>query len=225
VRRAATIVSVLALAACAAAAGANAGSERPRRDATWYARVEDEILRALNEARRDPPGYASKLEALLPRFEGHVLHRRGRDVPTQTAEGAAAVREGIRALRSQQRVPTLSLSGALSSAASDHVADQGAAGRTGHRGRDGSTTSTRASRYGQWHVSLSENIAYGQFTNGEEVITDLIVDDGVRDRGHRHNIFDATARVAGIACGPHRTYGSMCVIVQAGGFTEAPAKN
>jgi uncharacterized protein YkwD len=215
---------VLALAACAAATGASGSGERPRRDAAWYARVEDEILRALNQARRDPPGYVSKLEALLPRFQGRVLHRREREVPTQTSEGAAAVREAIRVLRSQQRVAALSQSGALSRAARDHVADQGPAGRTGHRGSDGSTTAARASRYGEWHVSLSENIAYGQFTNGEEVITDLIVDDGVRDRGHRHNIFDATARVAGIACGPHRTYGSMCVIVQAGGFTDSPPR-
>ncbi|HJR63142.1 MAG TPA: CAP domain-containing protein [Gemmatimonadaceae bacterium] len=216
---------VLALAACAATVGATGGSERPRRDAAWYARVEDEIFRALNQARRDPPGYSSKLEALLPRFEGRVLHRRGREVPTQTSEGAAAVREGVRVLRSQQRAAALSRSGALSRAARDHVADQGPAGRTGHRGSDGATTAARASRYGQWHVSLSENIAYGQFTNGEEVITDLIVDDGVPDRGHRRNIFDGTARVAGIGCGPHRTYGSMCVIVQAGGYTEAPPRH
>jgi uncharacterized protein YkwD len=47
----------------------------------------------------------------------------------------------------------------------------------------------------------------------------LLIDDGVADRGHRRNIYDASARVVGIACGPHPRYGTMCVIVQAGGFT------
>ena len=224
-RRAARLAAaLLALAGCAVAAPTSVGDSAPPEPIS-YARMEGEVLRAINRARRDPPGYATNVEALLPRFRGRILHRPGREVPTQTNEGPAAVREAIRVLRSQRPVPTLSLAGGLARAARDHIADQGPRGRTGHGGSDGSTTDVRASRYGRWLVSLSENIAYGRFLTGEEVITDLIVDDGVGDRGHRRNIFDPTARVAGIACGPHRTYGSVCVIMQAGGYTEAQRSN
>jgi uncharacterized protein YkwD len=67
-------------------------------------------------------------------------------------------------------------------------------------------------------VSYSENVDYGQFTSGRDVVVDLIVDDGVPDRGHRRNIFDPSARVAGVACGRHPRYGSMCVIDQVGSY-------
>ena len=73
-------------------------------------------------------------------------------------------------------------------------------------------------RYGQWGVSYSENVDYGPFVSGRDVIVDLIVDDGVRDRGHRRNIFDPSARIAGIACGAHPKYTAVCVIDQAGSF-------
>jgi len=40
----------------------------------------------------------------------------------------------------------------------------------------------------------------------------LIVDDGVADRGHREIVYSAELRFAGAACGPHPVYGTMCVI-------------
>jgi uncharacterized protein YkwD len=75
-------------------------------------------------------------------------------------------------------------------------------------------------RYGHWDVALSENIAYGPAT-ARDVVAGLIVDDGVADRGHRRNAFDPTVHVAGVACGPHPRYRTMCVIVHAGVFEEA----
>jgi hypothetical protein len=54
---------------------------------------------------------------------------------------------------------------------------------------------------------------------GQDVIESLIVDDGVQGRGHRRNVFQSSARLVGIACGPHPKYEAMCVIVQAGGIT------
>jgi hypothetical protein len=55
------------------------------------------------------------------------------------------------------------------------------------------------------------------------VVIDLIVDDGVKDRGHRHNIFDPLAKVVGVACGRHDTYGYMCVMDFAGAYVEGAA--
>jgi hypothetical protein len=44
------------------------------------------------------------------------------------------------------------------------------------------------------------------------VVIDLVVDDGVPDRGHRKILLDDRLRFAGAACGPHTIYRTMCVI-------------
>jgi uncharacterized protein YkwD len=58
---------------------------------------------------------------------------------------------------------------------------------------------------------MAENIAYGE-NPARAVVIQLLVDDGVRDRGHRDNILDPKWTIEGVACGPHRDYRQMCVM-------------
>ena len=52
------------------------------------------------------------------------------------------------------------------------------------------------------------------------VVINLIVDDGVADRGHRTNIFQPRYNITGIACGQHKVYDNMCTIEYAGNYKE-----
>ena len=185
-----------------------------------YRRVEQEVVAELNAARRDPAGYASYLAELIPMFDGDILRRPNHPVGIRTIEGAAAVREAVGALRAQAAEPPLSFAQGLAAAARDLALDEGRTGAVGHTGSDGSTPATRIARHGAWGVSYAENIDYGTFTSGRDVVLGLLIDDGVPDRGHRRNIFDASARMVGVACARHPKYGSVCVIDQAGAFTE-----
>jgi uncharacterized protein YkwD len=159
------------------------------------------ILAEVNFARTQPQAYAQILAE-------HA-----------SARHSGAVSEAVRFLEKAAPLPPLTYSPGLAQAALSHVNDQGASGQTGHRGSDGSRCFHRISRYGQWLEAIGENISYGRGGSRSTVIR-LIVDEGVRDRGHRLNLFSRTFHVAGIAVGPHARYGAMCVMDFAGGFVE-----
>ena len=214
---------LIGLVACgpSVATTSTVGSPAPAPVATTrdYRRIEQEVLAALNQTRSQPATAAGWLEELAGYYSGTRVKRPWWPITMQTTESVAAVQEAISALRSQGPAVPLTTNAALASAARDHVADQGRTGAVGHTGSDGSTTMTRVARYATWQVSIAENIDYQPMVRGRDVIESLLVDDGVADRGHRKNIFQSSARVVGIACGPHPKYGAMCVIVQAGGIT------
>ena len=190
----------------------------PRPGTTDWLRLAREIHDETNAVRRDPSGYAEHLEGMLPRFDGKLLERPGRP-HLRTEEGAAAVREAIAALKARRPVAPLRWSKGLAAAAADHVRDQGPIGGLEHRGTDNSDPARRANRYGRWIQAVAENIAYGE-NPARAVVIQLLVDDGVPDRGHRDNIMDPAWGAAGVPCGPHRRYQQMCVMDYAAKYVE-----
>jgi uncharacterized protein YkwD len=181
-------------------------------------RVEQSIIREMNRARSNPPAYRQVLLSWRRRFNGKQAKLSDR-VVLVTQEGTPAIDEAIRYLQKTRPVSTLKLSRGLTLAARDLVRDQGIRGLTGHQGSDGSTPFQRMERYGKWQKIAGENIAYGPDT-AQAVVRDLIIDDGVRDRGHRTNMFQPQFRLAGVACGYHRQYRVMCDIKYAGGYLD-----
>ncbi len=163
-----------------------------------------DVLAEMNLARTQPQAYAQIVAQTA---------RPGR-------EGDRAIQEAVRFLQKARPLPPLADCDALRSSARDHVLDSGSRGMRGHNGSDGSRLGTRIDRYGRWMGSIGENISYGQNT-ARAVVIQLIVDDGVRGRGHRANIFHKGFRLVGIASGPHASYGSMVVTDFAQDLTPA----
>ena len=193
----------------------------PATGAAQMTAFEQQVLAEVNLARTDPAGYARPIERLLQYFDGNLLRIPG-TVALRTTEGARAVREAVDALRAQSPLPALAASAGLARAARDHAEDLGPRGAFGHAGSDGSRMDARISRYGEWDGTAAENISYGS-DSPRDVVIGLLVDDGVPSRGHRHNILNADVRVAGVGCGRHTEYRTMCVIDFAGGYRERSA--
>jgi len=84
-------------------------------------------------------------------------------------------------------LPLLNAEFLLEKAALDHTADLSKNNLTGHDGSDGSTTRDRIERYCQWFGRMGENICLGA-SMARDIVIQLVVDDGVPDRGHRKNI-------------------------------------
>ena len=53
------------------------------------------------------------------------------------------------------------------------------------------------------------------------MVLQLLIDDGVASRGHRHNLFNPDLHQAGAGSAPHRDYRTVTVIDYADGFVEA----
>jgi uncharacterized protein YkwD len=188
---------------------------------SFLSELEREIALEHNRVRLDPAWYARFLRELKPHFDGLLFHLAD-NLVRETEEGVAAVDEAVRLLEATEPLPPVRRSKGMSLGARDLVADQGRTGRTGHVGSDGSQAWDRVNRYGNWEVTVAENVAYG-FETARDVLTQLLVDDGVPERSHRGNILNPEFRVVGVARGPHARYAILCVITYAGRYAEEPS--
>ncbi len=171
--------------------------------------LADEVIAEMNLARTVPKQYAQIIASRTVGYRG--------------VEGEKVVREAIRFLEKQRPLAPFTVSEGIRHSALSHVLAMGPSGGRGHTGRDGSQPWDRMARFGKWTGRAGENIDYG-VRDARAVVVRLIVDDGVRSRGHRKNIFSRDFRVAGAASGYHATYGAMCVINFAGGFVETSGR-
>ena len=178
-----------------------------------------QVLAETNLARTEPRAYAGFLREFRRQFRGNYYVLPGSDTRMQTGEGVTAVDEAIRFLSRVKPLPPLTWSEGLAAAAAELAEEQGGSGATGHTGKQSHGVQERIERHGTWERLIGENIGYGP-EGARIMVMQLIIDDGVPDRGHRKNTFSQGYTTAGIACGPHPRFRSMCVVDFAGGFRD-----
>ena len=177
------------------------------------------IIQEMNLVRLNPGKYANLyILPMLEQFDGDILlHSNGTRI--RTIEGITAVQECANALESHRGSHPLSFSIGMTKGARDHLNDQSNNGGIGHRGSDGSSPGERVNRFGHWGITVAENISYG-YKAPRDIVISLLVDDGVKNRGHRKTILSDEYSVTGVAFGSHPQYQTMCVITYAGYYTE-----
>jgi uncharacterized protein YkwD len=77
----------------------------------------------------------------------------------------------------------------------------------------------RLSKYGRFMHSYGENLSFNCET-AEEVLMQMIIDDGITDRGHRTNIFNPEFKIMGCFSGPHSDLDTMTCMDFVGGFVK-----
>jgi uncharacterized protein YkwD len=164
--------------------------------------LERGVFNDINRLRASPFAYAS----LVKKWRVPDETSPSNEDAVHVLDEAVAELQAIRLDRGE-----LILSPGLSRSAADHVRDSGSRGLVGHNGPDGASFQARLERYGVWSGSSAENIAYG-LKDPRDLVIALLVDYGVKGRGHRKNLLNPFWRYVGIACGSHTVYGTMCVI-------------
>jgi hypothetical protein len=182
-----------------------------------------QMLDETNLARTQPHLYANYMRQMRRDFHGKVFTPPGSISMVMTTEGVAALDEAIKYVSRQTPLPALSWSEGLADAAADLVLDEGRSGDIGHTGRSSGDMRHRIESHGAWSRRIAENIGYGP-TTARLMVMELIIDDGVPDRGHRKAIFNPAMKLAGAACGPHPLYRNMCVMDFAYDFSKAKGK-
>lgn len=173
----------------------------------------EKVRALLNALRTNPGAYADELTLFRTRFDpANPLNYSlpGDAAIHVTVEGVAAVDEAIDALRKQAALGAVAHSPLISLAAGDHVSAQGPTGEIGHTDPISANVGERMTLRGGDRF-VSEAISYGAET-AEDVIRQLIVDDGITGRGHRVLLLSGLYHFVGIACGPHIRWRLMCVL-------------
>jgi uncharacterized protein YkwD len=179
--------------------------------ASYLSSLEKEIILEINKVRSNPSKYAKDyLLPLTSRYKNNFLYYPD-DKPLKTKEGVEALNECIRYLKNQPSLPLVYPKKGLTRAAQDHVNDQSHTGQTGHAGSDRSGFRERIERYGNWKIRIAENIAYGS-SSAQQIVIYLLIDDGIKNRGHRKNFLDPKFKTIGVATGSHPSYGTMAVM-------------
>ena len=172
--------------------------------------LERQVLAALNDIRSAPDTHVEDMETYRRHLRGRIVTMPGTRITYRTLEGDRPVREAALFLSTVGSRQPLVPDPVLTAAAADHVAEQSSSGTTGHYGADGADPALRVVRRGGGAM-VTEVIAYGAL-DAADVVRQFVIDDGVPGRGHRRAIFAGRLRYAGVACGPHPKYRTMCVI-------------
>jgi hypothetical protein len=130
------------------------------------------------------------------------------------------VNEAIEYLNRLEPVKPLKWSEDLGRASRDHVIDTGPKGLVQHESHDGTSVKERLKKYGKIVTCYGENLSF-HCENALDVILQLVVDDGVPNRGHRENIFNPDFRCVGIYSGAHKDFDTMTTLDYAAAFVKA----
>lgn len=189
------------------------------RDVNYLTDAEKDVILEMNMLRYNPTQYALQFMTWMEVFYDNKMLSIPGKIPILTNEGKTAYLECIEELKNAEPAPILYPSRGMSRACKLLVLDQSSTGRTGHRGSSNTTPADRLSQFGNPIGHFAENIHYGDIEPRFTIIS-LLIDDGVKSRGHRKILLSKDFNMTGISIGNHKTYGGMCVITYATRYQE-----
>ena len=163
--------------------------------------IEIAVIEEINFARTNPKDYVT--QRLSNRYKSN-----------SSESYKKALDEVIDQMQRMKALPELVEADGLCKCAAEWVNVSGPQGTVGHD----SNISARFKKYCTY-ATLGENCSYG-YSTAQDIVAELLIDDGVETRGHRQNILSASFTYVGVAIGNHKKYKTMCCIDFASGYKE-----
>ena len=79
-------------------------------------------------------------------------------------------------------------------------------------------------KYGSFSGNFNRSMEFGG-ENAEQVIMNLIVNDGDKSRSQRDSLLDGNLKVVGLASGKYKYFGNCSMIVSSTTFNNIQSKN
>ena len=172
-------------------------------------RIKREVIAESNRIRTNPKAYIPILEGYLKNFDGNLLTLPDKHEILETEEGPRAYKEAIEFLKNQKPINVIEYDEEASKVALEYskFLSNSKEGQV----EDENQIEQRVEKYLDYDYSISENIDFGGST-GVEVIVNLLVDDGVKNRTHRENLFSDKYEYYGVWVFEHPDY-DFCTVI------------
>ena len=172
-------------------------------------RIKREVISESNRIRTNPKAYIPILEGYLKNFDGNLLTLPDKHEILETEEGPRAYKEAIEFLKNQKPINVIEYDEEASKVALEYskFLSNSKEGQV----EDENQIEQRVEKYLDYDYSISENIDFGGST-GVEVIVNLLVDDGVKNRTHRENLFSDKYEYYGVGVFEHPDY-DFCTVI------------
>ena len=159
--------------------------------------TEKDVLYFINLARINPQEFSKAI--LKPYIEKHKEHSKKYS------------RSLMKDLKKGVKLSPLKPQKDLYSFAKYHAKSTGKKGKVGHRSAKGKSYKNRTKDLIKKYTIVGENIHYGS-NNALEIVIDLLIDDGIKDVGHRINILTKNYEFCSVSIQKHKKYKYNCVI-------------
>jgi hypothetical protein len=154
---------------------------------------EQKVILFMNMARHDGPLFAETfLDAYVEQYK---------------VEKSSYLRSLYRDLKGVSGLPVLVPEEDLTAVAQGHAVKSGKTGHVGHQDMNKRFAPLKGNPYVAW----GENCSYG-YDEAIAIVVTLLIDEGIKDVGHRRNILNEGYNSVGVAIRPHKTYRVNCVI-------------
>ena len=169
--------------------------------------IEIQLLKEHNKIRNSPSLYIPILTETKKLFrKNNVLHFY-KEMPFKTYEGIETIDEAINFLSTQKPLKSFILSSELIKSSKDIANELGINGIVNHS----KNLPQYIEKYCEWGGMLCENIDFGT-KQAENIMIKLLLNDGIKERFQRLNIFKPELKYIGISQNSHIKYG-ICTVI------------